>query len=94
MHRGRIEITTDPICYVDDVLIGSCGTVGFALIDLDDSSAGSADFSFALDAIGRVAITAKTCSIEVLAAYRGDTELKAIGFSADLLIYRPGLARP
>jgi hypothetical protein len=93
--RGVLTATTDPIFNIDDKLIVACATAAFARIDRDENEPPSSDdWGMALDEIASVDISAGRMSLVVHAAYQGDTEIRAIAFSADLLIFRPSLLLP
>jgi hypothetical protein len=94
IQRGSLSITSDPILDIDDVLIGSCANAGFARIDHDDDSGDGGEFGMAVDDVPHVEISAGRCSMRIHVAFSGDSDIKTISFSADLLIYRPSLAGP
>jgi hypothetical protein len=93
-RRGSLSITSDSILDIDDVLIGSCANAGFARIDHDDDSGDGGEFGMAVDDVPHVEISAGKCSMRIHIAYSGDSDIKTVSFSADLLIYRPSLVRP
>ncbi len=94
IQRGILSITSDSILDIDDVLIGSCANAGFARVDHDDSSGDGGEFGMAVDDVPHVEISAGRCSMRIHVAFSGDSDIKTLSFSADLLIYRPSLVRP
>jgi len=94
IQRGSLSLTSEAILDIDDVLIASCANAGFARVDHDDSSGDGGEFGMAVDNVPHVEISAGRCSMRIHLAYSGDSDIKTLSFSADLLIFRPSLVLP
>jgi len=93
-HRGIVAISIPSLPFsTGDALAESAATGTFRVVDrdeLDEPNASEKDnFGIAIDGVVSVILSGDLLNVIYQVAFKSDCWLTAIGFSLDLMIYRP-----